>query len=137
VTAPVPADIEVSHAELLGVLSLATDLGTGQPLEHALRTCLLAMRLGELAGVGEADLAAAHELALLHSIGCTADAHEAAILEVLRLLARGLTNRQVAAELGLSAKTVGHHVQHIYAKAGVSSRAAAALFAVEHDLMRA
>jgi DNA-binding NarL/FixJ family response regulator len=57
-------------------------------------------------------------------------------VEVLRLLARGLTNRQMAAELGLSAKTVGHHVQHIYAKAGVSSRAAAALFAVEHDLMR-
>jgi DNA-binding NarL/FixJ family response regulator len=36
----------------------------------------------------------------------------------------------------VSAKTVGHHVEHIYAKAGVRSRAAAALFAVENDLVR-
>jgi DNA-binding NarL/FixJ family response regulator len=57
-------------------------------------------------------------------------------VEVLRLLARGLTNRQMAAQLGVSAKTVGHHVEHIYAKAGVRSRAAAALFAVENDLVR-
>jgi HD-GYP domain-containing protein (c-di-GMP phosphodiesterase class II) len=57
-------------------------------------------------------------------------------VEVLRLLARGLTNRQMAAQLGLSAKTVGRHVEHIYGKAGVSSRAAAALFAVENGLVR-
>jgi DNA-binding NarL/FixJ family response regulator len=57
-------------------------------------------------------------------------------VEVLRLLARGLTNRQMAAQLAVSAKTVGHHVEHIYAKAGVRSRAAAALFAVENDLVR-
>ena len=36
-------------AEVVGALSLATDLGTGQPLEHALRTAVLAVRLGELA----------------------------------------------------------------------------------------
>jgi DNA-binding NarL/FixJ family response regulator len=56
-------------------------------------------------------------------------------VEVLRLLARGLTNRQMAAALGLSAKTVGRHVENIYAKARVSSRAAAALFAVENGLL--
>lgn len=56
-------------------------------------------------------------------------------VEVLGLLARGATNRQVASRLGISTKTVGRHVEHIYAKAGVSSRAAAALFAVQHGLL--
>jgi DNA-binding CsgD family transcriptional regulator len=56
-------------------------------------------------------------------------------VEVLRLLARGLSNKAIAAQLGLSPKTVGHHVGHVYAKAGVSTRAAAALFAVEHGLL--
>jgi HD-GYP domain-containing protein (c-di-GMP phosphodiesterase class II) len=57
-------------------------------------------------------------------------------VEVLRLIARGSSNRQAAAELGLSPKTVGHHVQHVYAKIGVSTRAGAAVFAMEHDLLR-
>ena len=56
-------------------------------------------------------------------------------IEVLRLLARGSTNRQVSSRLAISPKTVGRHVEHIYAKAGVSSRAAAALFAAEHGLL--
>ena len=56
-------------------------------------------------------------------------------VEVLRLLARGLTLKQVGAELGISAKTAGHHAEHIYTKLGVRSRAAAALFAAEHDLV--
>lgn len=55
--------------------------------------------------------------------------------EVLRLIARGRSNREVAAELVISPKTVGTHVEHIYAKAGVSTRAGAALFAMEHDLL--
>ena len=54
---------------------------------------------------------------------------------VLRLLARGLTNRQIAAALGISIKTVGAHVEHIYVKAAVRSRAAATLFAMQHDLV--
>lgn len=56
-------------------------------------------------------------------------------IEVLRLLARGSTNRQVSSCLSISPKTVGRHVEHIYAKAGVSSRAAAALFAAEQGLL--
>jgi HD-GYP domain-containing protein (c-di-GMP phosphodiesterase class II) len=56
-------------------------------------------------------------------------------VEVLRLIARGRSNREVAGQLVISAKTVGRHVEHIYAKAGVSSRAAAALFAMEHGLL--
>jgi DNA-binding NarL/FixJ family response regulator len=56
-------------------------------------------------------------------------------LEVLRLLVRGGSNRAMAAALGITPKTVGHHIQHIYDKIGVSSRAAATLFAVEHRLL--
>ncbi len=57
-------------------------------------------------------------------------------VEVLRLVARGLTNKQAAAELGISPKTVGRHVETIYSKIGASTRAAAALLAMEHDLLR-
>ena len=56
-------------------------------------------------------------------------------IDVLRLIARGRANKQVAAVLGISAKTVGRHVEHIYAKAGVTTRAGAALFAMEHGLL--
>ena len=56
-------------------------------------------------------------------------------VEVLRLIARGRTNKQVAASLHLSAKTVGRHVENIYAKIGASSRAAAALFAMDNRLL--
>jgi DNA-binding NarL/FixJ family response regulator len=56
-------------------------------------------------------------------------------IEVLRLIARGRSNREVAAELVISAKTVGTHVEHIYTKAGVTTRAGATLFAMQHGLL--
>jgi HD-GYP domain-containing protein (c-di-GMP phosphodiesterase class II) len=56
-------------------------------------------------------------------------------VQVLRLVARGYSNREIARLLWISPKTAGHHVQHIYAKIGVSTRAAAAMFAMEHDLI--
>ena len=56
-------------------------------------------------------------------------------VDVLRLIARGLANKQVALRLGISPKTVGHHIEHIYAKAGVTTRAGATLFAMEHGLL--
>jgi HD-GYP domain-containing protein (c-di-GMP phosphodiesterase class II) len=56
-------------------------------------------------------------------------------VDVLRLLAKGLPNRVVARRLHISPKTVGTHVEHIYQKLGVSSRAAATMFAAQHDLM--
>jgi HD-GYP domain-containing protein (c-di-GMP phosphodiesterase class II) len=57
--------------------------------------------------------------------------------EVLALLARGLPNKQIARDLSISPKTVGNHVEHVYAKLGVSSRAAAALHAMRHGLVDA
>jgi DNA-binding NarL/FixJ family response regulator len=56
-------------------------------------------------------------------------------LEVLLALVRGGSNQEIAARLGISAKTVGHHVQSVYRKAGVHSRAAATRWAFEHDLV--
>jgi HD-GYP domain-containing protein (c-di-GMP phosphodiesterase class II) len=55
--------------------------------------------------------------------------------QVLALLARGLLTKQVAKALGISVKTADRHVQNIYAKIGVSSRAAATMFAMEHGLV--
>jgi HD-GYP domain-containing protein (c-di-GMP phosphodiesterase class II) len=56
-------------------------------------------------------------------------------IEVLRLVAEGCSNPQIAKRLFISRRTAEHHVQHVYRKIGVSSRAAAALFALEHDLL--
>ncbi len=67
----------IRAAEVVGALSLATDLGTGQPLEHALRTAVLAVRLGELAGASAQDLSDTYYVALLHASGCTSNGHEA------------------------------------------------------------
>jgi HD-GYP domain-containing protein (c-di-GMP phosphodiesterase class II) len=56
-------------------------------------------------------------------------------IEVLTLLARGLSNRQIAQRLVISPKTAGNHVEHIYTKIGASNRASASLFAVQHGLL--
>jgi DNA-binding CsgD family transcriptional regulator len=169
----------VRAAEVVGAVSLATDLGTGQPLEHTLRTAILAVRLGDLAGASPQELRDAYYVSLLHSFGCTSDAPEqprrsccarprrsasaqavdavlAAAghrverrprelpagltereLEVLLALVAGQTNQRIGESLGISAKTAGHHVQHIYEKAGVRSRAAATVWAFEHSLVHA
>ncbi len=56
-------------------------------------------------------------------------------IDVFRLLCRGLTNRKIGDELFISVKTVGRHVENIYAKIGVSTRAGAAVYAMEHRLL--
>ena len=56
-------------------------------------------------------------------------------VEVLRLLTRGLSNKQIAERLVISPKTVGNHVEHIYTKIDASTRAAASLFAMQHGLL--
>jgi DNA-binding CsgD family transcriptional regulator len=56
-------------------------------------------------------------------------------VEVLRLVASGMTSAQVASELFISPNTVNRHLQSIYGKLGVSSRAAATRFAAEHRLV--
>jgi HD-GYP domain-containing protein (c-di-GMP phosphodiesterase class II) len=56
-------------------------------------------------------------------------------VEVLCQVARGLTNKQVARALKISDRTVQHHLAHVFEKTGVSTRAAAAVFAVENGLI--
>jgi len=56
-------------------------------------------------------------------------------VEVLHLAAKGLTTRQIADRLFISPKTADHHIQHVYTKIGVSTRAAAALWATQHAVV--
>ena len=58
-------------------------------------------------------------------------------IEVLRLIAAGLTVKEVATRLDISPKTADNHVQNIYGKIGVTTRAAAALYAVECGVLKA
>jgi hypothetical protein len=64
----------------MAALSLATDVGTGQPLEHALRTCLLALQAGEASGLSAMDRSTVLYATLLRFLGCTSDASETAAL---------------------------------------------------------
>ncbi len=56
-------------------------------------------------------------------------------VEVLQLLSRGLSNKEIAAQLVISRKTAGGHIEHIYSKIGASTRVRASLFAMKHGLM--
>jgi HD-GYP domain-containing protein (c-di-GMP phosphodiesterase class II) len=69
---------EVRLAELVAALSLGIDLGFGQPMEHVLRQCRIALRIAELAGLDEATRSAIYYTALLVNVGCHTDAHEQA-----------------------------------------------------------
>ena len=73
-----PAAEHLRLAELVGALSLGIDLGFGQPMEHVLRQCLIALRLGERVSLAEEDRAAVYYTALLINVGCHTDAHEQA-----------------------------------------------------------
>ena len=100
-----------------------------------------AERVREEAGAGRLDGDAA--AAVLEAAGQASSRRRAVLpaglsereLEVLRAVAQGLSNREIAQAFTISPRTAEHHVQHIYTKIGVSSRAAAALFAMEHDLL--
>jgi HD-GYP domain-containing protein (c-di-GMP phosphodiesterase class II)/DNA-binding CsgD family transcriptional regulator len=92
-----------------------------------------AMRLGRAAV--DAVLATAGHTRSVPQIPRPAGLTEREV-DVLRLIARGSSNKEAARALGISAKTVGTHVEHIYTKVGVTSRAGATVFAMEHDLLR-
>ncbi|HJQ75116.1 MAG TPA: HD domain-containing phosphohydrolase, partial [Gaiellaceae bacterium] len=69
---------EVRLAELVAALSLGVDLGFGQPMEHVLRECMIALRLADRIGLEEAERSTVYYTALLVNVGCHADAHEQA-----------------------------------------------------------
>ncbi len=121
----------------------------GVPYEEATARTLLGQAL-RTAG-DEAGATASFDIAarLFDQIGARLDAREALgdskpalpaglterEAEVLRLVATGLTNNEIATELFLSPKTVSRHLSNIFTKIGVSSRASATAFAVEHHLL--
>src|ERR1700752_2700674 len=73
-----PARPRPTLAELLAVLSLATDLGMGQPMEHVLRQTRTAARLAGRLGLAEADQEVVYYTALVAWVGCHVDAYEQA-----------------------------------------------------------
>ena len=91
----------------------------------------------EAARVVFEELGAVPDVAAVDSLmGTSADTHglTARELEVLRLIAVGRSNREIASELVISEHTVARHVQNIFRKLSVSSRTAASAFAYEHGL---
>src|SRR5207253_902095 len=73
-------DSGVQLAELMAALSIATDLGMGQPLESALCSCIVAMRLGEALSLDDQTMRDVYYQALLRYIGCNADTYAMAAL---------------------------------------------------------
>jgi hypothetical protein len=72
VTGPAEA---VRLAALVAALSLATDLGLGQPQHHIIRQTLIALRVAEMEGLSDDERAAIYYVSLLAWVGCVADAH--------------------------------------------------------------
>src|SRR5690349_6600805 len=68
----------VRLAELVAAISLGIDLGFGQPMEHVLRQCLIALRLADRIGLDDDQRAEVYYTALLIDVGCHTDAHEQA-----------------------------------------------------------
>src|SRR3978361_615366 len=73
-----PDRVHVRLAELVAALSLGVDLGFGQPMEHVLRQCLIALRLAERIGLDDDRRLVVYYTALLVNVGCHSDAHEQA-----------------------------------------------------------
>ena len=71
---------ELRTAELVALLSLATDLGMGQPMEHAQRTCLLGLKLADDLSLDDSERAVVYYVCLLAWVGCHADSFEMASL---------------------------------------------------------
>ena len=68
----------VRLADLVAALSLGVDLGFGQPMEHVLRQCLIALRLADRLGLDDEERSVVYYTALLVNVGCHSDAHEQA-----------------------------------------------------------
>jgi HD domain len=73
-----PTGTRVRLAELIAMISLGTDLGMGQPMEHVLRQSLIALRLAERLGLDEATRGVVYYVSLLAWVGCHVDAYEQA-----------------------------------------------------------
>lgn len=138
-----PAGVGVASLPLLARVVAAADVARAlmeaRPHRPALTVPFVSKHLQEEVARGRLDAAAVE--AVRSVLEQRAPSSSRATLftprqvEVLRLLAHGLTEKEIAGELGLSPRTVHHHITAIYERAGVSSRAAVALFAVDNGLL--
>jgi HD-GYP domain-containing protein (c-di-GMP phosphodiesterase class II) len=127
-------------ARLLAAADAYHALGEGRPFRDACDAEEAAGVLRDGAFAGQFDgeavnavlAAAGHRVRRRPSLPARLTPREA---EILVLLARGLSNREIAHRLSVSARTVSSHVEHVYSKAGVSTRGAAAMFAMGHGLV--
>jgi DNA-binding NarL/FixJ family response regulator len=125
-------------ARVLAAAVAYHSMNEARPYREALSPARAAERLGEEARHGRLDPGAAG--AVLTAAGQRAPRirRPAGLTdresEVVALLARGLQTKQVARALGISVKTADRHIQNAYRKLGVSTRAGAALFAMQHGL---
>ncbi len=138
-----------AHAALVALRGAhQTWLGLDAPYEVARTRTLVARACSDLGDAEAARLELEAACAIFRRLGATPDlarveprakddSHGLSDreLEVLRLVAAGKSNREIAAELVISEHTVARHVQNIYRKLRLSSRAAATAFAFEHDLV--
>jgi HD-GYP domain-containing protein (c-di-GMP phosphodiesterase class II) len=128
-------------ARLLAAADAYDAMTHDRPHRRAMPPADARTELGEMVGAGALEKRAVD--AVLEAAGAmplkVREGHPAGLtdreVEVLRLIARGRTNKEIAEALLVTEKTAGHHVEHIYAKAGVSTRVGAALFAMRHDLV--
>jgi HD-GYP domain-containing protein (c-di-GMP phosphodiesterase class II) len=133
------AHLDAAH-RVLAAADCYQAMVSDRPHRHALSRDEAAAELRAMSGDGRLDgeavervlVAAGHRRSARPALPAGLTSREA---EVLRLLALGATTRQVADQLVISPKTADHHVQHIYTKIGVSTRGAAALFAIEHGIL--
>ncbi len=139
----IPASLLPPPARVLAAADAYQAMSEERPHRLALSMDGIAHELGQEIAAGRLDRDAVN--AVLESAGqrrLKAKATWPAGLsdrevEVLRLVTRGKSNREIGKALFIAEATVHHHVLHIYGKCGVSTRAGAALYAMEHDLVQA
>jgi HD-GYP domain-containing protein (c-di-GMP phosphodiesterase class II) len=136
-----PAANQSMAARILAAADVYHTLTEARPYRPARSADSAAQELRELVMAGKLDGQAAEDVLVAagHHVrrkrSKTAAGLSKREVDVLRLLARGLTVKQMAAGLVISEKTVESHIQHIYTKIDVSTRVGATLFAMEHELL--
>jgi HD-GYP domain-containing protein (c-di-GMP phosphodiesterase class II) len=128
-------------ARLLATADAYHAMTEPRPHRPALSAAAATAEIGALAEQGQLDGATVD--AVLEAAGQRATRRRSALpcgltpreVETLALVARGLSIRQIARALSIAPKTADGHIQRIYAKTGVSTRAGATLFAMSHDLL--
>jgi HD-GYP domain-containing protein (c-di-GMP phosphodiesterase class II) len=135
-----PATSQSLAARILAAADVYHSLTEIRPYRHAFEPESAAREIQSLVRDGKLDGDAANSV--LSAAGHPVKARREMVaglsereVDVLRLVAHGLTMKQMAAELVISEKTVDSHIQHIYKKIGVSTRAGATLFAMENKLL--